>query len=363
MKIDTFTIYKYSLPLKKPLYVGGKDVHSREGLIIRITSEDGEEGFGDIAPLKHLSKESLFEATEQTRKLRELILDQDFPEHLERLQGGFTRWLDFLKLSSSVRFGFELAALNLLSNRKKIPLGKLIHASIQDKIQVNGLLHGTKEEIKQQAQKMIEQGFKAFKLKVGADVDEEIEKVQAISKFIEGKAILHLDANQSWDINKAVHFGNEVGLTTVDYIEEPFKNIKDIPDFFMKTTIPAALDESLQSIPIKDLKSIDGLEIIVLKPTALGGIERAHQMIQEAKNVGLSTVISSCYESGVGILALANLAGISSYYHGAGLDTLKWFEEDVLKEPVAISHGKIDISHRMVRSKDINFDVLEKISP
>jgi O-succinylbenzoate synthase len=174
---------------------------------------------------------------------------------------------------------------------------------------------------------------------------------------------LHLAANLSWDINKAIRFGDAVGLTTVDYIEEPFKNIKDIPDFFMKTTIPAALDETLLSTPISDLKSIDGLEVIVLKPTTLGGIERAHQMIQEARNVGLSTVISSCYESGVGILALANLAGVSSYYHGAGLDTLKWFEEDVLKEPVVISHGKIDIAQRSIHTKDINFDVLEKISP
>ena len=139
------------------------------------------------------------------------------------------------------------------------------------------------------------------------------------------------------------------------------QDIKDTGDFFMKTTIPVALDETLQTKTIEQVKSIDGLEIMVIKPTVLGGIEASYQLIQKAHAVGMSTVISSCYESSIGILGLANLAGASSRHQGAGLDTLKWFKADVLLEPVAISHGKMSIERPPVKAEQINFTILNEV--
>lgn len=361
MKIQECATYKYSLPLRKPLYVAGKEVKNREGLILRLRSEDGHEGFGDIAPLPHVNKETLEQALAQVQPLRRGIIDRPVPPDVVQLKGGFKKWLGRNGLASSVEFGVELAVLNLLADRKKMSLGKLLDDALYEKVQVNGLLHGSKEEVKQQAQELIAQGFHSLKLKVGKNVEEEIVKVIALNEVIAGHAILHLDANQSWTIAQAVHFGHEVGLATVDYIEEPFPDLNEIPNFFMKTTIPVAVDETLFTTPIADLKSIDGLEVAILKPTRLGGIEKSVQLIKEAQRYGISTVLSSCYESSIGILGLANLAGVSSRHQGAGLDTLKFFKEDVLKKPIAIEHGKIDISTRRIHAEDINFNVLTEI--
>jgi len=361
MRITEFNIYEYSLKLNKPLYVCGKEVKSREGLIIEISSEGEIWSYGEIAPLVHLSKETLEEAKAQAKILQSGLINQEIPDHLQKLKGGFKKWLKHFELKPSVQFGIELAVLNLLAGTKKKTLSTLIGQPYHEDIPINGLLYGSKKDVQQQAANLVDQGFKALKLKVGNVIEEEIANVQALNRVIEGKAILHLDANQSWDINKAVHFGHEVGLTTVDYIEEPFKEIHDVPDFFMKTTIPVALDESLQNTKIKDIKSIEGIEILVLKPTILGGIEKTYQLSEEARKMGISVVISSSFESSVGILALAHLASICSRHQGAGLDTLKWFNDDTLNNPVVIEHGKINIRKRNIFKKDINFNLLMEV--
>jgi len=361
VKIKSFDLYHYALPLTQPLYVRRKNVNKREGIIISIQSQEGEEGFGEIAPLPGLSQENLTEACDQIKGIKEILIGQDIPGNLKSLNGGFEKWFKEFHLKPSVQFGVETAILNLLANSKNISLAQLIDDPFHDYVFVHGLLHGSINEAQQQALDLIRKGFTSLKLKVGKDVEEEISKIQAIGRMIEGKAVLHLDANQSWDVKQAIYLGETIGLSTVDYIEEPFKNTEDIPEFFMKTTIPVALDESLQSIKIEQIKSIEGAELLILKPTVLGGVEKTVQWIRRAKQYGISAVLSSAYESSIGILVLANLAAISSRCQSAGLDTLKWFREDVLTKQILIEHGKIKFAERRIHTDDVNFNVLKKI--
>jgi len=126
--------------------------------------------------------------------------------------------------------------------------------------------------------------------------------------------------------------------------------------------IPVALDESLLSLPFDDVKSISGVENLVLKPTMLGGIEKTCQIIRRAKDFALETIVSSSFESSLGIWVLTSLAGSSLHNAVAGLDTLKWFKKDVLKKPILIENGSVHISKQKIGLQDINFDILNKLS-
>ena len=102
-------------------------------------------------------------------------------------------------------------------------------------------------------------------------------------------------------------------------------------------------------------------ETVVLKPMILGGFEKTNQMIQEAHMYGLDTVISSSFESSLGLSALAHLVGSSIRDQGAGLDTLKWFEKNLSKEKIAIQKGKIDLSRVSMREDNVDFSLLKKV--
>lgn len=361
MNINQIKIYSFDLDLQKPLQIKTVKLDRRQGYIVEFSAA-GSVGYGEISPLKGLSPESLEEVLTQFKSIRHFLLSDPVPEGLDALDGRFQDWLGNFELKPSVSFGVETAILNLLANIRFKTLKELLSESIHTHIPINGLLQGERPEIILQTRQLIESGFSALKLKVGRKkIDEDIKLVREVNEIINGRALLHLDANQAWSLNEAVYFGNEVGLAAVDYIEEPIKNIEEIPDFFHQTTIPVALDESLQKHDFELIKHIEGVEILVLKPAMVGGIEKTWKILKDAKRLGLDTVISSIYESSIGLLTLANLAGCSFRNNPAGLDTAKWFKNCLLKDPLEIARGKMEIGTRSVLAKDINFDLLREV--
>lgn len=362
MKIAAVDIYEYSLRLNRPLTVRGGPLPNREGLIVHLKSEQGTDGFGEAAPLPGFSPETLAEARDQIRAVTSGLCGRILPEGLERLDGQFERWLGPFALKPSVRFAMESAVLHLMANARNVPLYKLLSPTARHQVRVAGLLTGTKHHLTVQTRELIARGFTEIKLKIGGGVQEDIARVQMVNDAARGKALLHLDANQAWDFDRAVAFGRAVGCAAVSYIEEPFKEISKIPDFFNLTMIPVALDESLRALPFDDIKSISGVETLVLKPTVMGGIEKTWQMINKAKGFAINAVVSSSFESSLGIWTLASLAaGAFRHNSAAGLDTLKWFETDVFKQPVPVHNGAVRLGEQPIGAGDINFKLLSKI--
>ncbi|MCK5083793.1 MAG: o-succinylbenzoate synthase, partial [Candidatus Omnitrophica bacterium] len=319
--------------------------------------------FGEIAPLPGFSSETLDEACDQALSLESDLHGRSIPENIIKLKGNFNEWLGLPDLKPSVRFGVESAILGLLANAKHVSLGKLISQVLHPKIRIAGLLSGATDEIAAQTKNLLNEGFTELKLKIDGDLDDAIAKVKIVNDIAYGKALLHIDANQAWDFDTAVTFGKTIGCAAVSYIEEPFADIKRIPEFFDETLIPVALDESIQHMPFEDIRSTSGVDILVLKPTILGGIERTRAIIDLTENCALNTTISSSFESSLGVSILAELAGTSTHnITAAGLDTLKWFKTDILNKPVQIEHGAVAISTTgAISKKDINFSLLHKL--
>ncbi|MCK5179345.1 MAG: o-succinylbenzoate synthase [Candidatus Omnitrophica bacterium] len=362
MNIVSADVYHYSLECVRPLVLRDETLHTREGLVLHLTSDQGEEGFGEIAPLPGFSIETLDEARDQALHLRSQLCNLTVPKTIKKLNGAFDQWLDRPDLKASVRFGVESAVLGLLANAKNVSLGKLISSTLQPEIRIAGLLSGSNDEIAVAAKGLLNQGFTELKLKVGEDTDDAINKVKAVNDVAYGKALLHIDVNRAWDCDTAIAFGKKIGCAAVSYIEEPFADIRRIPEFFDETMIPVALDESVQHLTIDDIRSISGVDILVLKPTILGGIEKTKALIDQAKNCALDTTISSSFESSLGISTLVELAGTLPHsITAAGLNTLKWFKTDIFNEPVQMENGTTSAGKRAASSKDIDFSRLHRL--
>ena len=137
-----------------------------------------------------------------------------------------------LQAFPSVRYGLEMAVLNLIANSKQCTLGQLISKSEHTHVPVCGLVSSYNTGMAKEVKAMVEQGFRAIKLKIGqGSIADDIRAVRAVGDIIENKALLRLDANQSWDINKAVAFWERIGCAAVEYIEEPFADAAKFEEF------------------------------------------------------------------------------------------------------------------------------------
>ena len=346
MKISRFRICRFRLPLKEPLTINKKSLKERAGLLVELTNEQGCVAIGETSPLIGFSPENEQLAQRQLRRLRAEVDGSRIPEDLEVLCGGFDGWLGGFGLAPSVRFGFETAVLGLSAATKGLALPTLLCNKPSAVVCVNGLLAGTRQAVIAKAERLLAAGFRAFKLKVGRyALDKDVDLVRQLRDLIGHDAVLRLDANRAWNVEQTLAFARRLEGTPVDYLEEPVGSVEMLVSLLQEPamSLPVALDESLVNMAPEDLASWSKIKAVVLKPTLLG-FEKTIRFARTAMHLGMTPVVSSAFESGVGVTILAQIA--SSINQGkvpAGLDTLDRFAEDLLQTPLTIEHGELTV--------------------
>lgn len=346
-----FKIYLYRLPLAVKLSLKNNEITTREGLVLNLTDEHNHSGWGEIAPLPGFSHESLDDALGQIKNLRHALNGTMLPDNLEELSGGFEKWLGKYELASSVRCGFETAVLNLIADSRRMPLCRLLSERCRTALMVNTLLNGTFDDVVEQSHKAKKLGYLAAKLKVGSHpVAEEITLIAAVRSILGDNITLRLDANRAWEFDDAVEFGRRMKKYLVEYIEEPLRDPSCLIQFHEATGLNIALDESLADTPPENYEKQPGVVAFILKPTLVGGFERTLWFIRKAHQLRIGSIISSSYETSLGLSALAHLAASIDYENRPhGLNTMNYYKEDLLTTPLKIYQGKIDLETQPLR--------------
>ncbi len=353
MKILQSRIFKYSLPLKQPLKLANIEMRERKGLLIKLigsecnadgSGEDcGVAAWGEVAPLPGFSRETVDESLEQLKRTLLELQRNPLPPDLEKLEGGFQNWLGGFNLAPSVRHGIEMAVLALLANSSNISMARLLSPQPMMTIRINGLITGCVDEIVERARLLQRKGYRAVKMKIGTlPLDEAIARTINVFRELDSRAVLRLDANRVWTLDHALQFAEAVRDCEIEYIEEPVQDNSQISEFLSCTDsrLPVALDESLVDLEPHQLTEFSQVSALVLKPTILGGFEKTAAFARAGKALGMRAVISSSFESSLGIAALGPLAAAyGSPNSPVGLDTMGWFARDLLAEPIAIAGG------------------------
>jgi len=258
------------------MYITSLILHkiSSRSLYIQLSDAEGNTGWGEVAPLPNWSLETLDQCIEQ----------------LKTFTGQNSR-----ELYPSVSFGLESALLSLFS-----PLSDYT-------VPVATLLKGP--DILEEAKLKHQQGYTIAKLKVGLLPFEEAAPLIHELKNI---FTLRIDVNRAWSTKESLNFFSQFPLDTFDYVEEPFRNPHDL-DLFSH---PLAVDESLRdTFTLAQLETIPSLKTLVYKPTLSGGLSHCLPYYKWAKEKNLDFVLSSCFESPLGlsqITAMASRLGLTT---------------------------------------------------
>ena len=148
---------------------------------------------------------------------------------------------------------------------------------------------------------------------------------------------LVLDANQGWTREEAWTFCGHLDPNRIEYLEDPCADFADIAFVANRTGMPVALDELLAQG--KPWEPIPQLRALVLKPTLLGSLANCEALIVRARELRLKVIISSCFESDLGLNQLFHLAGEWAPEQAPGLDTRRWMAGNLLGE-----NGKPELS-------------------
>ncbi len=132
------------------------------------------------------------------------------------------------------------------------------------------------------------------------------------------------------DFNRAAKFEelssifSNIKPSTIDFIEEPFSNSRDFKRFKQLFDFQIALDETLIQNKLDEIDDED-YDILSIKPGLVFDFEN---IILNGLNKSKRIILSSAYESSVGISHIIRLAVKHNLNDYMGLDTTKFFAED-----------------------------------
>ncbi|MGE5196185.1 MAG: o-succinylbenzoate synthase [Anaerolineae bacterium] len=312
MKLCSYTIYRYELPIRTAL-------KRRLGLVLELENEEGKVAFGDIAPLPNWSLETLAEAEQELFRIKDSILDRNWESE------SISESVASLTTLPSVSFGLESALLQLQERLTGHP------------IPVCGLLMGQSSEIFSQAEKLQALGFRTLKIKIAS---LPLAEAKNLLEDLRKRFLLRVDINRAWDLRTALRFFSDFPEDAFDYIEEPVDSPLDLCHF----SHPFALDESLREWQV-DL-SLPKLRALVIKPTLSGSSFLWKAFTNQATKI----ILSSSFESGIGIAHIASLSakiskeGLASRSSDAvGIDTYRFLDEDLLEQPLIFEKAELTL--------------------
>lgn len=318
MRVDAF-----SVPLKTPLSTAADEIREREGFLVRV---DG--GIGEATPLPGW--------TESVEECHEALagIDDD-PE----------TGLDALDALPAARHGLSLALADREARERGVPLYRHLGGNPSEpteRLPVNATVgDGSPGETAETAHEAIEAGFGTVKCKVGArDVEADIERVRAVREAIGPEPALRLDANGGWSREEAPRALDALAEFDVEFVEQPLPADDISGHRALSSPVPLALDEALAGRSTDEIESLaDAADLFVLKPMALGGVDRAVELGKALENVVVTTTIDAVVARTATVHAAAALAP----EYACGLATADLLAEDLGPDPTPVSEGTIPV--------------------
>lgn len=195
--------------------------------------------------------------------------------------------------------------------------------------------------------------FKCIKIKMGRQpTDIEINLFFELLGKLPSDTIFRIDANRSWTMEKLKDVVRELPKDRIEYFEEPLINPQD---YFSLADVPIAIDESILSPISQELLKLANVMAVVLKPSVIGGIKSTIEYVKDIKRMNKKAILSSTFESSIGLWAISSLADSDNFH---GLDTLRWFTENIFDDSVEIRNGYL---HRKSRPFNLNDAHLQEV--
>lgn len=322
MKIRKIEVGEVNIPLVTPFKTALRTVDSVHDLIVRITADDGQVGYGEAPPTAVITGDTMGSircAIEDFIAPSLVGMDiLDIDGIMERLHGCILK-------NTSAKAAVDMAVYDLYAKSLGKPLyqvlgGRRNTIETDLTISVNPI-----DEMVADSLKAVEQGFRILKIKVGKEGLGDIQRIAAIREAVGSDVKLRIDANQGWTPKQAVQIisAMEDRGIEMDLVEQPVK-AHDFAGMQYVTShvyTPILADESVFSV--EDAVAIiqgHAADLINIKLMKTGGIYQALKICALAETYHVECMIGCMLESKVAVSAGAHLAAAKGIITRADLD-------------------------------------------
>lgn len=337
MKIESLEHRRVSIPFVSAFSHARHTRSTSEAIIVRITTDEGVTGFGEIQPRAYVTGETVESVLAERLPLWRMALEGATFEDNGEVLDYLCRAHADAKRNLATFAGVELALLDAAGQSFGYVAGDLLGPPRQSPLQP-GVVIGFEVETAALMKHCAMLRFKKrthVKVKVGRD--DDADRLRIIQHVFAGIP-LRLDANMAWDVDQAIGALEELlhaGIRIAS-IEQPVP--PGDPDALRhirsKTGVPVMIDESLVTYADGELAIAEqSADVFNIRVGKNGGLLGSHRLVKLALSNGLAVHLGTMVgETGILSRASAILAErVEAFPCLEGKDQHRWLLQwDVL---------------------------------
>ncbi|MFD9937933.1 L-fuconate dehydratase [Streptomyces massasporeus] len=202
------------------------------------------------------------------------------------------------------------------------------------------------EKLTRLAAEAVAAGFRQIKLKVGADLDDDIRRCRVARSVIGPGLRMAVDANQRWDVDEAIRWTKALAEFDPYWIEEPTSPDDILGHAAIRRAVApvkVATGEHVQNrIVFKQLLQAGALDVVQIDAARVGGVPENLAILLLAAKFGVPVCP---HAGGVGLCELVQHLSMFDYVALSGTTEDRVIEyvdhlHDHFLDPVVIREGR-----------------------
>lgn len=334
----------YRLPLHEPLAWGKASVlNDAHHVLVRVTLSDGAEGWAEAPPRPTIYGETV-------ESIRAIVAQELAPRLLgEGLDGAslpkLTARMAQIANNQTARGALDMALHDALANSRGVALAAHLGA-VQEKLRVSYILGiGAEEAVLAEAARVVGQGVRVLKVKVGREWDADVARLLRLRESLGPDVDLYADANECFTPENGQARLKALAEMGLLYCEEPLpvELVRARAALRGSDALPVIADDSTFSL--RDLHrelALDTFHILNIKTPRTGYTESA-RMLAAAQAAGKGVMIGSQAGTGLGTVRAALFAAKAGIDHPSELSFFLKLQTDLLDRPLVLHDGYLHL--------------------
>jgi muconate cycloisomerase len=229
-----------------------------------------------------------------------------------------------------------------------IPIHSLVGGKRVNRIPITAALGivAPKEAVAR-AKELVAEGFEVIKVKIGADAEQDFERVKSVREAVGDSVKLRVDANQGYDRSTALRALTRMEPLDLEWFEQPLPDwdLEGLAELAASVETPIAVDESVYThYDAQRVIAMGAADVVNIKVPKCGGIYRSQKIAAICARADIPCFLGGCIETTPGTAAQAHFYGSTQNIISAAEMEGPWcYVDDVVKDPMDIKDGMVKI--------------------
>ena len=342
MKITQIDVYQITCEYSETYKMSrGQAISSLISTIIKISTDEGLQGFGEVCPLGSAYMDAFARGVPSgIEELGPFLIGQD-PRQIRvinNLMDGVMRGHIYVKSP------LDIACWDIMGQATGLPLCTLLGGRYVESYPVyRSISRQSPEKMAKDVDHFRSEGYQRFQLKLGGDADEDIRCIKAVLGAVQPGNVLVADGNTGWSTHQAIRIVNALAGEDL-YIEQPCRSLEECLVVREHTRLPMVMCEIITGVDSL-LKAYEkrAMDAVNIKISRVGGLTKAKQIRDLCEALGIVMTLEDSAGGDIVRATVSHLVASTQPEFFFNSPDYRRFDVQIAEDALTAKEGKLSV--------------------